>query len=126
MTEDAIYAALMDIQREQGRQSATLEAIDSRLDKGDTRMGRIETKLDARPCISQRGPCPTQSALPIPDAQAAQDEAVGKAVRWTLGKAWTAIPHVYRTLIVLGGGTTIGGIGWPWIKAALLAVASHL
>ena len=125
MTEDAIYAALMDIQREQGRQSATLEAIDSRLDKGDTRMGRIETKLDARPCISQQGPCPTPQVT-LPDSQAAQDAAIGGAVRWTLGKAWTAIPHVYRTLIVLGGGTTIGGIGWPWIKAALLAVASHL
>ena len=107
MTEDAIYAALMDIQREQGRQSATLEAIDSRLDKGDMRMGRIETKLDARPCISQQGPCPTQQVT-LPDSQSAQDVVIGQAVRWSLGKMWTAIPHIYRTIIVLGGGAGLG------------------
>ena len=125
MTEDAIYAALMDIQREQGRQSATLETIDGRLDKGDTRMGRIETKLDARPCISQRGPCPTQQVT-LPDSQSAQDAAIGQAVRWSVGKAWTAMPHVYRTIIVLFGGATLGGISWPGIKAVLIAIASRL
>jgi len=125
MTEDAIYAALMDIQREQGRQSATLETIDGRLDKGDTRMGRIETKLDARPCISQRGPCPTQQVT-LPDSQSAQDAAIGQAVRWSVGKAWTAMPHVYRTIIVLFGGATLGGISWPGIKAAILSILARL
>lgn len=72
MTEDAIYAALMAIQRELGEQSSKLDNIDGRLDSGDTRMGRIENKLDGRPCISQQGPCPTQqTALPSTATQTA-------------------------------------------------------
>jgi len=69
--------------------------------------------------------CPTQQVA-LPDTQAAQDAAVGKAVRWTAGKAWTALPHVYRTLIVAVGGATVGGISWPGIKAAILSILARL
>ena len=44
-----------------------LTEINKRFETGDVRMGRIETKLDGRPCISQQGPCPTQQ-VPLPPA----------------------------------------------------------
>jgi hypothetical protein len=63
---------------------------------------------------------------PRPDAQSARDAAIGGAVRWTAGKAWTALPHVYRTLIVAVGGATVGGVSWPSVKAVILSILAHL
>lgn len=121
MTEDAIYAELLKIGRELGEQSGKLDAIDGRLDKGDTRMGRIERKLDGRPCISQQGPCPTQQV----DLPSATDAAIGRAARWTAGKLWTAIPHLWRTLIIGGGGAALG-VALPYLKGVLLWLAQRL
>ena len=125
MTEDAIYAALMDIQRELGEQSNKLDNIDGRLDNGDTRMGRIETKLDGRPCISQQGPCPTQQvALPPAATQTQQDpqSAEAQAIGNIVIKAWSAIPHGWRFAIVLGAG--VGG--GSQVKPLLQYLANNL
>ncbi len=72
--------------------------------------------------------CTQQVALP--GAQDSTDAAIGGAVRWTLGKAWGALPHARRCWLVVVACLTAGGGIWAaissYIKAALLLLAAHL
>jgi hypothetical protein len=86
MTEDAIYAKLMDIQKEQGRQAGVLEAIDNRLEKGDKRMDNFDRQMgsmsrDIRHMSRVVNPGQTTQGLPVASAQE-QAELLRDAIRW--------------------------------------------
>ena len=83
---------------------ATLDAVRDLQSKAESDY----RTLQGLPCKqTPQQPCPTQQVT-LPDSQSAQDVVIGQAVRWGVVKAWTAIPHIYRTIIVLGGGAGLG------------------
>lgn len=120
MTEDAIYAALLEIKQEQGSLSAKLDSIAGRLESGDGAFGELRqsvellsVKLNGRPCLSQScQPCPTQTQSiagiqpPPPRAtpgEQALEREVGAALLSLLARHWGKL------------ATLIGGVIGGWL-----------
>lgn len=122
MTEDAIYATLLEVKGEIAENTIRLDTIDKTLVSGDNRMQRIEGSIGALPCFAKAQSCPTQQiplpAAPSSDPQAVEAQVIGNVVL----KAWVAIPHSWRFAIVLGAG--VGG--GSQVKPLLLYLANHL